>query len=257
MLDTTPLRNSHLGRGAQQRIQRQLKLHAAANDTISALNSCAGYLTGCLRSASAAQRSAQAHILHCVETVGPPPPGITREAAFSALLSAASSYTGNARAATLGNYVNGLVALPSIGSTATPLGSLLSGKARESLLNPLEHMLLDTAAYGMLLDKQERPEAYWDPKLRHSAKAYRDFIVEPHNRGMIAFTDKPYDSVGIFFVKKKDGRLRLVVDARRPNMRFRAPPTSGLASAEAFAHLDTAGENREFFVAQSDIKDYF
>ena len=44
--------------------------------------------------------------------------------------------------------------------------------------------------------------------------------------------------MAFFFVKKKDGRLRGIVDARRVNERFKVPPSVDLVTAEGFARLE-------------------
>lgn len=59
-----------------------------------------------------------------------------------------------------------------------------------------------------------------------------------------------------FFVKKKDGRLRLIIDARRFNRRCLPPPKSQLGSAAALMDLEL-GENDLLSFAASDIQDCF
>jgi hypothetical protein len=43
---------------------------------------------------------------------------------------------------------------------------------------------------------------------------------------------------GIFFVTKKDGTLIVIIECRRANRRFRAPPGVSLLSSEGFGRIE-------------------
>ena len=60
------------------------------------------------------------------------------------------------------------------------------------------------------------PNAYWDPKLKASLKAYHDFITMLAEARVVAFTQTCQERVGAFFVKNKSRKLRLIVDFRAP-----------------------------------------
>ena len=45
------------------------------------------------------------------------------------------------------------------------------------------------------------------------------------------------EQLGLFFVTKKDKPLRLIVDARRTNSRFRSPPGVSLCTSESLSRL--------------------
>ena len=44
--------------------------------------------------------------------------------------------------------------------------------------------------------------------------------------------------VGIFFVHKKNNKVRFIIDARVVNMRFVAPPSVSLMTSEGFAMIE-------------------
>ena len=44
--------------------------------------------------------------------------------------------------------------------------------------------------------------------------------------------------VGIFFVHKKNNKVRLIIDARAVNMRFIDPPSVSLMTSEGFAMIE-------------------
>jgi len=72
---------------------------------------------------------------------------------------------------------------------------------------------------------------------------------------MIHFTSRPKDSITPFFVVKKNGRLRLVLDCPAVNQRFRDPPPLKMAAGSTWGNVNLPpGET--LYIAQSDIKDY-
>eukprot|EP00973_Karenia_brevis_P081162 11254639-Karenia_brevis.AAC.1 len=64
---------------------------------------------------------------------------------------------------------------------------------------------------------------YWDPKLKINKFVYRDFISQMHKRGLVFFSLSRTAPAGCFFVRKKDGRLRLIVDGRPGNAMLQPP----------------------------------
>ena len=59
-----------------------------------------------------------------------------------------------------------------------------------------------------------------------------------------------------FFVYKKTGNLRLILDCRPANRVFREAPYVRLGTAGEWANLRLP-EDENLFVASGDIKDYF
>ena len=59
-----------------------------------------------------------------------------------------------------------------------------------------------------------------------------------------------------FFVSKNNGKLRLIIDARRANARFRKPPTRHIVSGSSFSRI-RARRGQVVWLAQYDVKDFF
>ena len=59
-----------------------------------------------------------------------------------------------------------------------------------------------------------------------------------------------------FFVRKKDGRIRVIFDAREVNQHFAVPDKPALGSPSAFGDIIIPRDSQLYF-ALSDIKDYF
>lgn len=60
----------------------------------------------------------------------------------------------------------------------------------------------------------------------------------------------------MFFVGKKDGRLRMVCDCRLSNCHFAAPQKVRLCTAEAMTRIEVPGKE-ELFISSADLKDAF
>ena len=227
-----------------------------SNETISALNSAAGYAEGARLRPSAAQRAVLERIVEAHMLLGPPPAGLTREASFREMLAPASPYAAATVPAKLGSYVRELVSRPAAGTHAVPLEDLLSGTALDHYTHFTSRHVLKGAAAAPLFEKQAVLKPYWDPILGQGGKAYEGFVEDLHESGMLAFTSQPSCAASVFFVKKKDGRLRLIVDARVANRQFSPPPSGGAAAGDAFARIELP-PGAELFTAQCDVKDFF
>ena len=76
-------------------------------------------------------------------------------------------------------------------------------------------------------------QPYSDPALR-SAKEYGKFLRHLAARNLIDFVlpGQRLSTVGPFFVKKKGGKMRLVIDCRRSNACFGRPDSVSLCSGD-------------------------
>ena len=61
------------------------------------------------------------------------------------------------------------------------------------------------------------------------------------------FLSNPKSRLGIFFVRKKSGKLRLIIDCRRTNAIFKKPPKGHVVTSTAFGELEQHLEVKDFF----------
>ena len=99
--------------------------------------------------------------------------------------------------------------------------------------------------------------SYTDPVRQHSRKTYLQFIRMLYDRGLVSFAEarKIKTKCGLFFVTKRDGKIRLIIDARRANQKFRKPPsgsTTGLAALESVR----VAEGEALYSSTYDVKDF-
>ena len=76
------------------------------------------------------------------------------------------------------------------------------------------------------IEQTDEFEPYWYPLLRRDAKLYRRFLQMLHKAAgyLVVFTQRPKARCGAFLVKKRDGeKIRLIIDARGMNAKFKAP----------------------------------
>ena len=60
----------------------------------------------------------------------------------------------------------------------------------------------------------------YEPMLKRNQKLYHSFLRDLKSRGMLTATLSPLEHVGMLFVHKSNGGLRLILDARRSNAHF-------------------------------------
>ena len=243
-----PLPRLSPGRKGEECLQR-------VDEAIRSINSLAGTDarhhaipdSSSLRTGLIPLTSVQDWVLHDlrrrVELVGSAPEGLTEDAALQDLLQTTNQYELGAKH--LGAYSIDKIKV---------LQRNLKPRSAEDLLPP--------AAAGLLRNFStcvEHSEAdletlrsdgfsfspYWDPKLKNSKSRRIQLYQALHRSGLLTFRRTAKAKIGFFCVKKKDGMLRLIVDARIPNACHQRPPKTRLATPEAFSNLDLSSETLE------------
>ena len=92
-----------------------------------------------------------------------------------------------------------------------------------------------------------------DPRLAKSPEVYAKFLVELQQRGQLSFSEERSHTVGVFFVRKKSSdELRLIIDTRMANLRFRDPWSTSLPSAAALAALETPDDSESELIEDEE-----
>ena len=95
--------------------------------------------------------------------------------------------------------------------------------------------------------------------LRRNRRAYVKFCKQLLRLGLIRVTDVSKSEVGMFCVSKKDGSLRLIIDARPANALMVKPPHTALCNSEILAAIESASSDLHSFsdlTAESDMPMY-
>ena len=180
----------------------------------------------------------------------------TVQEAVKELLRASATYDGEETSNTVRAYDRDLVSLPDCGDEPVSLSQVLDAHGRELVKDPLAYMLKDSEEWGAMVEHGETFQPYMDPQLQANGELYAIFVKDLVDKGMLDFIMRLGDLVTPFFVVKKSGKLRFILDCRGVNKRFRDPPPLTLAAGSTWAQLEVKPD-KKLYVAQLDIRDYF
>ena len=99
-------------------------------------------------------------------------------------------------------------------------------------------------------------EVYIDPTLAASNSEYITFITNLYHQHLISFTDSPLAEAGLFFVRGKDGRIRLIIDCRPGNQRMKPCSKMVMGGSSAWSNVQIPTD-ATLFTAQYDVEAYF
>lgn len=251
-LSAPRLQSGYISIGSKRNFRRRAHHASQVNQIISTLNEMTGHGGEHRFKPSKAQKCAQQSLL--VQVAHSPKcaaPVQLREAVHELLHLSPSSYLAEEEArSTVRSYNKGLVSLPNPGDKVFSAESLLDDIGRDILWDPIDKLFSPEVS----LDSKLKP--YMDDVLRNDSRAYHDFVGDLWKRGMLKFGGDRRSTVTPFFVAKKNGKLRLVLDCRASNQFFRPPPDIAMSAGYSFAQLELEPEDT-MYVAQSDIQDYF
>ena len=185
---------------------------------------------------TAAQIAMHESIGNRVARFGSPSPEATPEASFRELMDVRDLYSqGPKHLAPFG--LSKLKA--AMGSTAPrPIASALPPGPKVFLDN-FATCIEKTSAEIAAMEPGTLPAApYWDPTLRQSRRQRRMLFKILFDLKLIAFRATTKSFAGFFFVRKKSGMIRMVVDSRIANGCRRRPPRTRPSSAASLAGLD-------------------
>ncbi len=227
-----------------------------ANRGIRALNE----LSGCVNSSknskkksTRAQRRCTSNIASAFKEAFSERNDIDTTSALSDLCG--SSHIYGEGASVVEPYAKERVSWPQVDSQPVGLLDCLPAADSEWLQAWQEHMLIQSPLDS---PSDEVVHPYIDPVLKHNRREYTGFLKELANRNMIKFkqVDSYGSQLGIFFVKKKSGQLRLIFDTRKLNQQFVQPPHTDLPTADAFSRI-TIPEGSTFYVGSGDLANAF
>ena len=226
-----------------------------ANRGIKALNE----LSGCVNSkhdkkkSTRAQRRCLSYIGSCFKDVFQSADGFDPTDALSELCGTSHIY--GETATVVEPYTKERVSWPQVNSEPVGLVDCIPDADSEWLQAWREHMLKHGPGGD---DGSVDIQPYIDPILKHNKKEYAGFLKELQLRNMIKFkrVDGYGSQLGIFFVKKKSGQLRLIFDTRKLNQQFIEPPHTDLPSADAFSRVSLP-EDSQFYIGSGDLANAF
>ena len=257
------MRSGALSRHCSQRQLRRRHVTDEVNLTISSLNSMFGCgrgktlrsLESKLMGASVAQKEALHHVKSSVLAMGPPPEDLSGPEALRQLR-ALGGYVEDQSAGALASYDPEGVSIPGDGWKPVDLGDLWGTDGGENVGDYVQRQLLPADEARSRLKSCGLVRPYSDPKLR-DPKTYGEFVRRLLRANIVEIGLEPgSEEIGIFFVSKKNGRLRLIIDARKSNCHFADPAHVQLVTGDGLGNIEVE-EGVDLMICSADLKDAF
>lgn len=250
-----------LSRCCQRRIQRRAHRQNSMNETVDALNQLYNFCsdsgkrkTGNDGSVSAAQVKSLEFVEHCIQQLGPPG-DITDSGALEALR-VTEGYEDLPSSSTLGSYNPALVSLPDGEVQPCGLADLWGEGGQMKVKEFIDEQLVSKDEALQKIDAIGPKTVYTDPKLR-VRKTYVEFLGRLKKLGLVDFSkEEAVENVGVFFVKKKQNKLRLILDCRRSNHWFGEPSHVSLTTGESLRRI-SIDHGDELHVCSADLANAF
>ncbi|CAK0830815.1 unnamed protein product, partial [Prorocentrum cordatum] len=206
------------------------------------------------QSITAGQRQALDNVRDAVRRFGAPLEGLIGSGALEELR-VLSDYAGeSATVAPLDfDKINSL-SLPNEGFEPVPLDTL-GGDAGRKIVERLDGMMLPQSEGRARIESEGPRKLYTDPALRNP-KLHVQLLRTLERRNLFDFYKDKCCNVGVFFVYKKSGKLRLILDGRHASPQIQVPDKVALASGATFAGLHADG-GKPIAVAEVDLADAF
>ena len=166
---------------------------------------------------------------------------IAPQEALGSLLKGRSPY-GNLSTTTVVPCIVSKVALPECGASRAPLAELLPSQDRHYFHGGAQAMLASVEHRTSVSEALGDASSFMDVRLDRDPKLYAQFVARCVKMGMVSFTLEPLCVQGVFFVKRKDGRQRFILDCRRANRFFIPPPSTSLITGEGLGGLEIDAE---------------
>ena len=252
-----------VSRRSRQRCDRGVAWRSWANECIDSLNDLNGQRCG-VQEVSAPdgavnlpQRLALEHITESFQSFSWPSDlpvnSATSDAALEELLRRTPGYCEDDTK--VRPYAKDSASWPAAGTTPTPLVNICSAAASARQGSWRTSMLVSESIAETRRQESGLAKPYVDPLLLGCLDRYADFLRRLDAAGMLRFRPRQHreqPSVGVFFVSKKDGSLRLVFDARIANLSFAEPAGTKLPTCSARASMEMAPEINGY-MASADV----
>eukprot|EP00971_Amphidinium_carterae_P152973 3032700-Amphidinium_carterae.1 len=201
---------------------------------------------------NATQRSACDHIGQCVRAMGEPPEDLHGPEALRALWAKAGYQEESGTIAPLDVEK---LSLPSPERAPVPLEEV-GGEAGSQIVQRvlLKRIPCKEIVSGRIEQSGIR-RPYVDPGLRNPQR-YAGLVVALLERGLLEFHERSVCQTGVFAVWKKNGKQRLILDARWSNLNFEGPDDVRLATGQSFGALEV-DQGSPVCLGQVDIADAF
>ena len=198
----------------QQRVQNSCRLlNRLSSDTVRS-GSAAVEAVAAGQGVSASQKSVIAHVGACVSAYGPRPPGLSRQGCLLDLLRTTDFYSG--RPSSVADFDPAKLRILERKPVPRRIADVAPAFVAERLSDPDRYIRRSEKDVEAVCEGTSPIRPYWDTTLARDRTARISFIKLLAALGLVSFRRRIRAHVGLFFVSKKGGQIRVVVDAREP-----------------------------------------
>ncbi|CAE7199591.1 unnamed protein product, partial [Symbiodinium natans] len=247
----TGIFNPNICRATRQRIKRRQAADAWMHEGVCTINELYGRPTSGIGAPVGAHAEVLTRLERQYRRVGAPE--LHPEEALTALLGTMTTYSDD-RMVCKAVFCEDLVSWPEPGCLPVEIADLLE-PAVGNLLKPqgIEELLAEERE----MSPSEPLKPYVDSVLAHSPKHMGRFLSRLAESKMLDFVPGTRaHTVGVFFVHKKNGKLRLILDTRAANQFFKPPRHSNLPTPSAWCSIEVE-EGEKLHTATGDVADAF
>ena len=253
--------NPSLSRCCQRMIQRRSRKQEECNRTSHALNHFGKFCEEAGKQGwdsngptSAAQVRSLEFIEECIDSLGPPG-DVDGPGALEALR-VTEGYEDLPSSSTLGSFDPALVSLPAGEVQPRDLAELWGEGGQNEVKGFIAEQLVSPNEALQRIEALGPQRVYSDPKLRVK-KDYVAFLKHLIKIGLVDLSlEAAVETVCIFFVRKKQNKLRLILDCRRSNHHFRPPTSVNLTTGESLRRVSIE-RGESLYVCSADLQDAF
>ncbi|CAK0843088.1 unnamed protein product [Prorocentrum cordatum] len=132
------------------------------------------------------------------------------------------------------------ISLPAAGARPTPMVDI-DEVAGQNIARRLQELFLPRQLGLERLQEAGPRRLYTDLALRNP-RLYAEVVRWLQDAGLVDFHSAAECNVGLFFVRKKSGQLRMILDGRHASPRFHAADSVELATGAAFSQIAVDGD---------------
>ena len=252
--------DASLSRGCKRRIGRRRNVDMEIRRTVRSLNFLHG---GCgweasepasFEGVSASQAKSLEFITSCVADLGGPGDLDGSEALRALRIS--EDYGGAPTPSALGSFDPELVSLPAEQLQPNDLAMMWGENGQNVVEDFIREQVLTREEASLQLEEAGVEQCYSDPLLRHQP-TFSAFVKRLWTLGLVDLSlEAGIENVELFCVKKKQNKLRLIVDCRRSNSWFRPPHSVKLTSGDSLSKIELS-EEEELYVCSADLQNAF
>jgi len=236
--------HSNVSRSILRRAHSKMGWQSWANQGICTVNQLNGVPGDPRARPNRAQTAALSQFCSEYKSMGKPPDQLTPAGAFTELCHDSLPYIADGGGPA--PYDRNKLSLPNMDSTPVAPECNLCLEHSNTLRGKGVPMLrsVSQAAEAVADSGLSRPHvdsAFFCPR------TYATFLCNLESRHLLEWQSGGESLLGVFFVHKKDGRLRVIFDTRIVNCYFHDPPKTRLPTAASFTSLESTPGNEIYF----------